>query len=43
MPAERPDEVPPGAFGPRLVALIALLHGWYRISHQLVDPLRTVR
>lgn len=28
----RPPEVPPGAFGPRVVALIALLHGRYRIS-----------
>jgi hypothetical protein len=25
--APRPDDVPPGAFGPRVVALIALLHG----------------
>lgn len=43
VPAERPDDVPPGAFGPRLVALIALLHGRYRISNrELVDLLRMV-
>ncbi|WP_161569320.1 IS66 family transposase [Candidatus Oscillochloris fontis] len=41
--AERPDAVPPGAFGPRMVALIALLHGRYRISNrELVDLLRMV-
>lgn len=41
--AQRPDDVPPGAFGPRLVALIALLHGRYRISNrELVDLLRMV-
>ena len=28
----RPEEVPPGAFGPRLTALIGLLHGRYRLS-----------
>lgn len=28
----RPADVPPGAFGPRLSALIALLHGRYRLS-----------
>jgi transposase len=32
--APRPDHVPPGAFGPRVVALIALLHGRYRISNR---------
>lgn len=32
--AERPPELPPGAFGPRVVALIALLHGRYRISNR---------
>ena len=30
--AERPPEVPPGSFGPHLVALVALLHGRYRMS-----------
>jgi len=30
--AERPPEVPPGSFGPQLVALVALLHGRYRVS-----------
>ncbi len=30
--AERPPEVPPGSFGPHLVALVALLHGRYRLS-----------
>ena len=43
VPAERPADVPPAAFGPRLVALIALLHGRYRISNrELVDLLRMV-
>ncbi len=43
VPAERPDDVPPGAFGPRLVALIALLHGRYRISNrELVDLVQLV-
>ena len=32
--APRPPDVPPGAFGPRVVALIALLHGRYRISNR---------
>lgn len=30
--AERPPDVVPGSFGPQLVALIALLHGRYRLS-----------
>ena len=30
--AERPPDVPPGSFGPQLVALVALLHGRYRLS-----------
>ncbi len=30
--AARPPEVPPGSFGPHLAALVALLHGRYRIS-----------
>ncbi len=30
--ADRPPTVPPGSFGPRLAALIALLHGRYRLS-----------
>ncbi len=30
--AERPPEVPPGSFGPQVVALVALLHGRYRVS-----------
>ncbi len=30
--ADRPPTVPPGSFGPRLTALIALLHGRYRLS-----------
>ncbi len=30
--AERPSDVPPGTFGPQVVALVALLHGRYRIS-----------
>jgi len=41
--APRPDDVPPGAFGPRVVALIALLHGRYRMSnHELVGLLQMV-
>ena len=32
--APRPADVPPGSFGPRAVALIALLHGRYRISNR---------
>jgi transposase len=41
--AERPADVPPGAFGPRLVALIALLHGRYRISNrELADLVHLV-
>ena len=34
--AERPADVPPGAFGPRTAALVRLLHGRYRISHRAV-------
>ena len=30
--ADLPPELPPGAFGPRLTALIGLLHGRYRLS-----------
>lgn len=30
--AERPAELPPGSFGPYLAALVALLHGRYRMS-----------
>ncbi len=30
--AARPPEVPPGSFGPQVVALVALLHGRYRLS-----------
>jgi transposase len=29
---DRPPEVPPGSFGPHLIALVALLHGRYRLS-----------
>jgi transposase len=32
--AERPSDVPPGAFGPRTAAVVSLLHGRYRISHR---------
>jgi transposase len=34
--AERPSDVPAGAFGPRTAALVSLLHGRYRISHREV-------
>lgn len=30
--ADRPPTVPPGSFGPHLAALVALLHGRYRLS-----------
>ncbi len=30
--ASRPPEVPPGSFGPHLAAVVALLHGRYRMS-----------
>ncbi len=32
--APRPDDVPPGAFGPRVASHCAVLHGRYRISHR---------
>jgi transposase len=34
--AQRPADVPPGAFGPRTAAIVSLLHGRYRISHREV-------
>ena len=34
--AQRPAHLPPGCFGPGVVALIALLHGRYRLSHREV-------
>jgi transposase len=34
--APRPPEVPPGSFGPQVVALVALLHGRFRISTRAV-------
>jgi transposase len=34
--AERPPDVPPGAFGPRTAAVACLLHGRYRISQREV-------
>ncbi len=34
--AERPQGVPPGMFGPRLVALMALLTGQYQLTKRLV-------
>ena len=41
--AARPPTVPPGSFGPQVVALVALLHGRYRVSTrelaQLLDDL----
>lgn len=41
--AQRPPDIPPGAFGPRVVALIALLHSRYRISNrELVSLLEMV-
>lgn len=37
--AQRPPDVPPGAFGPRTAATIALLHGDYHLSDRLVSRL----
>jgi transposase len=37
--AERPPDVPPGAFGPRTAAAIAVLHGDYHLSDRLVPRL----
>jgi transposase len=37
--AERPPEVPPGAFGPRSAAVVSLLHGRYRLSQREVANL----
>ena len=37
--AERPPDVPPGAFGPRTAAVVSLLHGRYRISQHEVSNL----
>ena len=34
--AERPADVPPGAFGTRTAAVVRLLHGRYRSSHRAV-------
>jgi transposase len=39
--AARPPEVPPGSFGPQLVALVALLHGRYRLSTREIVLLLT--
>jgi hypothetical protein len=37
--AQLPEGVPRGAFGPRLMALVALLAGQYRLSTRLVQQL----
>jgi transposase len=37
--ASRPADVPPGSFGPRLAASVALLHGRYRISDREIPQL----
>ena len=37
--AERPPDVPPGAFGPRTAAAIAVVHGDYHLSDRLVPRL----
>ena len=37
--AQRPDDLPPGAFGPRTAAVASLLHGRYRISQREVGAL----
>lgn len=37
--AERPPDVPPGAFGPRTAAAVAVLHGDYHLSDRLLPRL----
>ncbi len=37
--APRPSDVPPGAFGPQIVTLVALLHGRYRLSDREIVAL----
>jgi transposase len=37
--AERPADVPPGSFGPRLTSLVGLLNGRYRLSKREVADL----
>jgi transposase len=37
--AERPSDVPPGAFGPRTAAAVTILHGDYHLSHRTVPRL----
>ena len=37
--ADRPADVPPGNFGPRVAASVALLHGRYRISDREIPQL----
>jgi transposase len=37
--ARLPDDTPPGAFGPNLLALVALLHGRFRLSAREVRSL----
>ncbi len=39
--APRPPDVPPGAFGPRVAALVSLLHGRYRLSDRETVALLT--
>jgi transposase len=37
--AERPSDVPPGAFGPRIAAAVTILHGDYHLSDRNVPRL----
>lgn len=37
--ADRPSDLPPGSFGPRIAASVALLHGRYRISDREIPQL----
>jgi transposase len=37
--ASRPADVPPGSFGPRIAASVALLHGRYRLSDREIPDL----
>jgi hypothetical protein len=36
---QRPADVPPGAFGPTVIALVGLLHGRYRLSMREIEAL----
>lgn len=37
--AQRPEDVPPGSFGPRTASIVSMLHGRYRISDREIAHL----